>query len=69
MAQAVSHRPLTAEARVQSQASPREICVAQSGIATGCSQCTSVLHCQCYFTLPFIYHRHYIILATDNAVK
>jgi hypothetical protein len=35
MAQAVSRRPLTAEARVRSRASPRGICGRQSGTGTG----------------------------------
>lgn len=35
MAQVVSHRPLSAESRVQYQASPCEICVGQSGTETG----------------------------------
>jgi hypothetical protein len=38
MAQAVSHRPLTAEARVRSRVSPCEICGGQSGTGTGFSQ-------------------------------
>jgi hypothetical protein len=35
MAQAVSHRPLTTEARVRSQVSPCGICGGQSGTETG----------------------------------
>lgn len=35
MAQAVSRRPLTEEARVRAQISPREICAGQSSIGTG----------------------------------
>jgi hypothetical protein len=35
MAQAVSRRPLTAEARVRSRVSPCEICGGQSGTGTG----------------------------------
>jgi hypothetical protein len=46
MAQAVSRRPLTAEARVRSLASPCEICGGQSGNWTGFSPSTSVLPCQ-----------------------
>jgi hypothetical protein len=37
MAQAVSRRPLTVEARVRSRVSPCEICGGQSGIGTGFS--------------------------------
>jgi hypothetical protein len=37
MAQAVSRRPLTAEARVRSRISPCEICGEQSGTGTGFS--------------------------------
>jgi len=42
MAQAVSRRPLTAEARVLSQVSPCEICGARSGSETGISPSTSI---------------------------
>jgi hypothetical protein len=34
MAQAVSHRPFTAEARVRSRLSPCEVCGGQSGTGT-----------------------------------
>jgi hypothetical protein len=37
IAQAVSRRPLTAEARVRSRVSPCEICGGQSGTGTGFS--------------------------------
>ena len=40
MAQEVSGQPLTAEAWVWSQASPREICGEQSGTGTGFSPST-----------------------------
>jgi hypothetical protein len=42
MAQAVSHRPLNAEARVRSLVSPCGICGGQSGTRTGFSPSTSV---------------------------
>jgi hypothetical protein len=37
MAQVVSRRPLTAEARVRARVNPRGICGGQSGIGTGFS--------------------------------
>jgi hypothetical protein len=45
MAQAVSRRPLTAEARVQTQFSPGEVSGGQRGTATGFSPSTSVFPC------------------------
>ena len=50
MAQAVSRRPLTAETRIRSQASPCGICGAQSGTATGFSTSTSVFPSQFHST-------------------
>jgi hypothetical protein len=50
MVQAVSRRPLTAEARVRSRASPCGICGGQSGTGTGFSPSTSVLPCQFHST-------------------
>jgi hypothetical protein len=50
MAQAVSRRPLTAEARVQSRVSPCRICGGQSGTGTGFSPSTSVFPCQYHST-------------------
>jgi hypothetical protein len=50
MAQAVSRRPLTAEARVRSRVSPGEICGGQSGTRTGFSPSTSVFPCQFHST-------------------
>jgi hypothetical protein len=48
MAQAVSRRPHTAEARVRSRVSPCGFCVGQSGNGTGFSPSTSVFPCQFY---------------------
>jgi hypothetical protein len=50
MAQAVTRRPLTAEARVRSRVSPCGICSGQSGIGTGFSPSTSVFPCQFHST-------------------
>jgi hypothetical protein len=51
MAQAVSRRPLTAEARVRSRVSPYGICGRQSGTGTtGLSPSTSVFPCQFHST-------------------
>ena len=46
MAQAVSRRPLSAEARVRSRVSPCEIRGGQSGTGTGFSPSTSAFYCQ-----------------------
>ena len=46
MAQAVSRRPLTAEARVRFRVSPCGICGGQRGTVTGFSPSTSVFPCQ-----------------------
>jgi hypothetical protein len=46
MAQAVSRRPLTAEAWVRSRVIPCWICGGQSGTGTGFSPSTSVFPCQ-----------------------
>jgi hypothetical protein len=50
MAQAVSRRPLTAEARVRSQVNPCGIYGGQSGTGTGFSPSTLVFPCQFYST-------------------
>jgi hypothetical protein len=50
MAQAVSRRPLTAEARVRYRASPCGICGGQSGTGTGFSPSTSGFPCQFHST-------------------
>jgi hypothetical protein len=46
MAQAVSRRPATAEARFRSRVSPCGICGGQSGTGAGISPSTSVFPCQ-----------------------
>jgi hypothetical protein len=46
MVQAVSRRPLAAEARVRSRISPCGICSGQSGTETDFSPSTSVFTCQ-----------------------
>jgi hypothetical protein len=50
MAQAVSRRPLSVEARVRSQVNPCGICGGQSGTETGFSPSTSVSPCSFHST-------------------
>ena len=50
MAQAVSRRPLAAEARVRSLVSTCGICGGHSGTGTGFSPSTSVFPCQFHST-------------------
>jgi hypothetical protein len=50
MAQAVSRRPVTAEARVRSWVGPRGICGGQSDTGTGFSPINSVFPCQFHST-------------------
>jgi hypothetical protein len=50
MAQAVSRRPPTAEARVRSRVSPCGTCGGQSDTETGISPSTSVFPCQYHST-------------------
>jgi hypothetical protein len=57
----VSGQPLTAEARVQSQANPGGFCVGQNGTGTGFSPSTSVFPCQYHSTIApysFIHQPH-----------
>jgi hypothetical protein len=51
MAQAVSHRPLTAEAWVRARVNPYGICVGQSGTGTGFSPSSSVFPCKYHSTV------------------
>jgi hypothetical protein len=50
MAQAVSRRSLTAEARIRSRVNPGGICGGESGTGTGVSPSTSVFACQFHST-------------------
>jgi hypothetical protein len=56
MAQAVSRRPLTAEARVRAWVSPCGICSGQSGTGTRLSPSSLGSPCQYYFTVAL--HTH-----------
>ena len=65
--------PVTADARVQCQSCPFEICGGQSGTGTGFLTSTSVvpvciiLPMLCFHSL--IFNRRYVSLATDSVVK
>jgi hypothetical protein len=56
MAQVVSRRPLTAEARVRAWVYPCGICGGQSGTGTGFSQSSSVFPCQYQSTVALKTH-------------
>jgi hypothetical protein len=58
MAQAISRRPLTAEARVRACVNPCEICGGKSGTGTGFSPSSSVFPCQYHSTIAL--HAHII---------
>jgi len=62
MAEAVSRRAVTMEARLRSQVSPIENCGGQSGTGSGFT--TSVVPCQYHSTNSFIRHWRYMNLAT-----
>jgi hypothetical protein len=75
LAQAVSRRSVTAEARVRSQADPCGICGGQNSTQTGFSRSNAVLPYQYhsnntpYVHISFIYHWSHIILATGSIFK
>jgi hypothetical protein len=56
MAQVVSRRPLTAEARIRTRVNPCGICGGQSGTGTGLSPNYSVFPCQYHTTVPLQTH-------------
>jgi hypothetical protein len=56
MAQVVSRRPLTAEARVRAQVNPCGICGGQSGTGTRFSLSSSVFPCQYYSSVALQTH-------------
>ena len=73
MAQAVSPRPLTAEALVRSRVSPCGICGRQSGTGTGFSRSTPFPPVSVIPSMPhtpsFVYYRRCIVLATEHIDK
>jgi hypothetical protein len=56
MAQALSRRPLTAEARVLARVNPRRICGGQSGTGTGFSPSSSVFPCRYHSAIALQTH-------------
>jgi hypothetical protein len=56
MAQVVSRRPLTAEARVRARVNPGGICGGQCGTGTGFSPSSSVFRCQYHSTVALQTH-------------
>jgi hypothetical protein len=58
MAQVVSRRPLTAEARARARVNPCGICGGQSGTGTGFSPRSSGFHCQYHSSVAL--HTHII---------
>jgi hypothetical protein len=70
MAQAISSRPPTADARVRFRVSPCGICGGQSGIGTGFSPSTSVFHCQFHSTdAPLLGTGRKIIFIAHEALR
>jgi hypothetical protein len=63
MAQVVSRRPLSAEARIRARINPCGICGGQSGTGTGFSPSSSVFPCQYHSTVALQTH---IILGMRN---
>jgi hypothetical protein len=63
MAQVVSRRPLTAEARVRARVNQCGICGGQSGTGTGFSPSSSAFPCQYHSTVALQTH---VIWGTRN---